>query len=157
MNTDTILNFIADKWGGLDSPRGIADNGSLWFRDEDGSPYKAFLPGQRFPVIEDSGRPSGSIKVKAGKVYVRAIYDAPDCWFSVDLDEIPEPAPVAEDAPFDDDDGQEWEGPSCSICDALGHGYPGGGPCPLEDRGYDDDRYESATATGWQGRAARYG
>lgn len=24
----------------------------------------------------------------------------------------------------------------CSICDGLGHGYPGGGPCPLEDRGY---------------------
>ena len=28
-----------------------------------------------------------------------------------------------------------WEGPTCSICDGLGHGYPGGGPCPLEDRG----------------------
>lgn len=24
------------------------------------------------------------------------------------------------------------EGPSCSICDGLGHGYPGGPPCPLE-------------------------
>lgn len=35
--------------------------------------------------------------------------------------------------------GQDYEGPSCSICDALGHGYPGGGPCPLEDRGYDED------------------
>lgn len=33
-----------------------------------------------------------------------------------------------------------WEaGRSCSICDAIGHGYPGGGPCPLEDRGYDTD------------------
>ncbi|GEM_PF-2676805 len=21
-----------------------------------------------------------------------------------------------------------------AICDGLGHGYPGGGPCPLEDR-----------------------
>lgn len=21
---------------------------------------------------------------------------------------------------------------TCSICDGLGHGYPGGGPCPLE-------------------------
>lgn len=30
------------------------------------------------------------------------------------------------------------EGPSCSLCDALGHGYPGGGPCPLEERGYWD-------------------
>ena len=26
----------------------------------------------------------------------------------------------------------------CSICDAPGHGYPGGGPCPLEDRGWAD-------------------
>lgn len=25
-----------------------------------------------------------------------------------------------------------YEDPSCSICDATGHGYPGGGPCPLE-------------------------
>jgi hypothetical protein len=32
----------------------------------------------------------------------------------------------------------EYEGPSCSICDGLGHGYPGGGPCPLEERGRDD-------------------
>lgn len=39
---------------------------------------------------------------------------------------------------------QEEEGPTCSICDGLGHGYPGAGPCPLEDRGwadsFDDDR-----------------
>ncbi len=33
---------------------------------------------------------------------------------------------------------QGWEGPSCSICDGLGHGFPGGGPCPLEDRGWAD-------------------
>lgn len=34
-----------------------------------------------------------------------------------------------------------YEGPSCSICDGLGHGYPGGRPCPLEERGWmDDDR-----------------
>jgi hypothetical protein len=31
-------------------------------------------------------------------------------------------------------DEPEWdEGPTCSICDGLGHGYPGGGPCPLEE------------------------
>lgn len=30
------------------------------------------------------------------------------------------------------------EGPTCSICDGLGHGYPGGPPCPIEDRGYND-------------------
>lgn len=22
---------------------------------------------------------------------------------------------------------------TCSICDGLGHGYPGAGPCPLEE------------------------
>jgi hypothetical protein len=22
--------------------------------------------------------------------------------------------------------------PTCSICDGIGHGYPGAGPCPLE-------------------------
>ena len=32
--------------------------------------------------------------------------------------------------------GPEIEGPTCSLCDAVGHGYPGGGPCPLEERGY---------------------
>jgi len=32
-----------------------------------------------------------------------------------------------------------WDdGPTCSLCDGLGHGYPGGGPCPLEERGWDD-------------------
>ena len=31
--------------------------------------------------------------------------------------------------------GNGHEGPTCSLCDAPGHGYPGGGPCPLEERG----------------------
>lgn len=44
------------------------------------------------------------------------------------------------------EDDQEVEGPCCSICDGLGHGYPGGGPCPLEEGGYwearaDEDRF----------------
>lgn len=36
-------------------------------------------------------------------------------------------------------DEYEWEMSVgfCSICDALGHGYPGGSPCPLE-MGRDD-------------------
>jgi len=42
----------------------------------------------------------------------------------------------------------EWwdEGPVCSICDGSGHGYPGGPPCPLEERGWDDgfDAWEEA-------------
>lgn len=33
----------------------------------------------------------------------------------------------------------DFEGPTCSICDGIGHGYPGGGPCPLEQTGDDDD------------------
>lgn len=28
----------------------------------------------------------------------------------------------------------------CSICDGAGHGYPGAGPCPLEERGSYDAR-----------------
>lgn len=32
-------------------------------------------------------------------------------------------------APWDD---QYVEGPTCPICDGLGHGYPGAGPCPIE-------------------------
>jgi len=30
------------------------------------------------------------------------------------------------------DEAYNDEGPCCSICDGLGHGYPGGPPCPLE-------------------------
>lgn len=40
---------------------------------------------------------------------------------------------------FEDD----WdEGPCCSICDGLGHGYPGGPPCPIESPDPDDYAYE---------------
>lgn len=35
----------------------------------------------------------------------------------------------------DAEEPYEYEGPTCSICDGLGHGYPGGPPCPLEQRG----------------------
>lgn len=45
------------------------------------------------------------------------------------------------------DDGQYIEGPTCSICDGLGHGYPGAGPCPLEERGaYEPDPFDSQGA-----------
>jgi hypothetical protein len=42
------------------------------------------------------------------------------------------------------DDKQDDEGPTCLICDGVGHGYPGAGPCPLEeDRGdIEDDSRE---------------
>jgi hypothetical protein len=47
-----------------------------------------------------------------------------------------------EDACTVEEYGDSLEGPTCSICDAAGHGYPGGPPCPLEDRGWmdNDDR-----------------
>lgn len=32
----------------------------------------------------------------------------------------------------------DYTGPTCSLCDAAGHGYPGAGPCPLEERGSDE-------------------
>jgi hypothetical protein len=43
-----------------------------------------------------------------------------------------------------DEDDQYDEGPTCSLCDAVGHGYPGGGPCPLEMRGQEDTWEEEA-------------
>jgi len=39
--------------------------------------------------------------------------------------------PKMEDHQYDED----FEPPACSICDGLGHGYPGAGPCPLEETG----------------------
>lgn len=36
------------------------------------------------------------------------------------------------------EDYEAWE-PACNICDATGHGYPGAGPCPLEDVDYSDE------------------
>lgn len=42
-----------------------------------------------------------------------------------------QPEPVEEREPW------EYDGdlPTCRLCDGVGHGYPGGGPCPLEERG----------------------
>lgn len=34
------------------------------------------------------------------------------------------------------DDYADDDGRTCSICDGLGHGYPGGPPCPLEQTDY---------------------
>lgn len=65
-----------------------------------------------------------------------------DC-FSLADDLPPGDRPMAMpdmDEPYQD------EGPTCSICDGVGHGYPGGGPCPLEvndrcrDETEEDDR-----------------
>jgi hypothetical protein len=40
-----------------------------------------------------------------------------------------------EDEMAPDEDQYGYSGPTCSLCDAPGHGYPGAGPCPLEERG----------------------
>ncbi len=43
---------------------------------------------------------------------------------------------------------QEMDSLFCSICDGMGHGYPGGGPCPLESVGWmetmADEAYEQS-------------
>lgn len=47
--------------------------------------------------------------------------------------------------------------PTCSLCDAVGHGYPGAGPCPLEETGEDDPfermlwAMEDARRSEWDG------
>lgn len=50
---------------------------------------------------------------------------------------------TADDLTRADEDDYRWEAEAgfCSICDGLGHGYPGGGPCPLEDRGYGEPEW----------------
>jgi hypothetical protein len=48
-------------------------------------------------------------------------------------------ARAAEDELFDRQGAAAWE-PTCSLCDGVGHGYPGAGPCPLEETGEDDPR-----------------
>lgn len=35
-----------------------------------------------------------------------------------------------------------YDAPTCSICDGVGHGYPGGGPCPLEEQGWAAARWD---------------
>jgi hypothetical protein len=49
---------------------------------------------------------------------------------------------MAEDIDYDTDEYHEdWmdSEPTCSICDGLGHGYPGAGFCPLEQRTTEPD------------------
>lgn len=41
--------------------------------------------------------------------------------------------------PLEEEYDWQDEGPTCSICDALGHGYPGAGPCPLEVTDYSGE------------------
>ncbi len=53
---------------------------------------------------------------------------------------LKEPPHGAEFAPVDD--GEYDEGPTCSICDGVGHGYPGGPPCPLETRGAAEAEFQ---------------
>ena len=45
---------------------------------------------------------------------------------------------------------EENEPRCCSICDGIGHGYPGGGACPSENRG-DFDADEDARERWMQG------
>lgn len=56
-----------------------------------------------------------------------------------DPDDLLPDYPDDEDLDGWDDDAEPAEGPRCSICDGLGHGYPGGGPCPLEVTDYSGE------------------
>jgi hypothetical protein len=42
----------------------------------------------------------------------------------------------------------DWESQlvHCALCDGIGHGQPGFGPCPLEERGY----WEAAAEADWE-------
>ncbi len=40
---------------------------------------------------------------------------------------------------MDEDFDPEEDTEACGICDALGHGFPGGPPCPLEISDYSDE------------------
>lgn len=50
-------------------------------------------------------------------------------------------------------DDYEDDVATCSVCDGVGHGYPGAGPCPLEMRGADEaelqDRMEARMGIRW--------
>jgi hypothetical protein len=50
--------------------------------------------------------------------------------------------PACWDKIFPGGDDEAPDPPSCSICDGFGHGYPGAGPCPLEERGWEDQLEE---------------
>lgn len=63
--------------------------------------------------------------------------------------------PICGEHGHDLDDCQPYEGPTCSICDGLGHGYPGAGPCPLEDRGDYAGSQEEARDRYLEGLAER--
>ena len=67
----------------------------------------------------------------------------PDDWYgsdAADTSELENLRAGAADLVADFDDLPDgFEGPTCSICDALGHGYPGAGPCPLEVADYSDE------------------
>jgi len=58
------------------------------------------------------------------------------CFDCGDLPPAPEPERPDWVADLNEPE-EEWP-PTCSLCDGLGHGYPGAGPCPLEERGQYD-------------------
>jgi hypothetical protein len=58
--------------------------------------------------------------------------------FRPEPDAKPGPEPIRTDWVADLSEPEEEWPPTCSLCDGLGHGYPGAGPCPLEERGQYD-------------------
>lgn len=80
-------------------------------------------------------RTAFEILVDAGLTWASAVADIDDALLEAGLADETRERLIARNLAGDDYD----EGPSCSICDALGHGYPGGPACPLEQADYSSE------------------
>jgi hypothetical protein len=80
-----LFNQVADKWGGKGCRRVLTETEGT-FASDDHMLYRVAFPGQTMETFEDSGRPCGKVKVPAGRLYVRCITDAPDAWWSIDIE-----------------------------------------------------------------------
>jgi hypothetical protein len=85
---EEAFNVIADNWGGKGCSRhiggGLADYGGYFVGDW-GERFIVAFPGNKFRIYEDSGRPCGKITIPQGRIAVRGLDDAPDCWWYCDL------------------------------------------------------------------------
>jgi len=63
----------------------------------------------------------------------------------------PEPGSKLCDFCLEEAEGRAWEATAvyCSICDGLGHGQPGYGPCPLEETGWMEAMAQEAYEASW--------
>lgn len=79
-----LLEAIADHWGGDGCTRCEYDD-VFRFHDDHGDAYAVWSPGQIARLAEPDGRPFNKAVLKS-QVIVRGLSDAPDCWWTVNLD-----------------------------------------------------------------------